>query len=62
LVLFVILGIVILVSGLAYAPSLSTITLGGNVIITDNLDVLGSISSQPITDLDSRLSILEGGS
>ena len=62
MVLFVILGIVILVSGIAYAPSLSTITLGGNVIVTDNLDVLGSISSQTITDLDSRLSILEGGS
>ena len=62
LTLIVILGIVGLASGLAYAPVLSTITLGDNVIVTDNLDVSGSISSQTITDLDSRLSILEGES
>ncbi len=51
-----------MVSGLVYAPVLITITLDGNVVITDDLDVAGSISSQTITDLDSRLSILEGGS
>ncbi len=62
LILFVILGIVGVVSGLAYAPASITITLDGNVVITDDLDVAGSISSQTITDLDSRLSILEGGS
>jgi len=62
LILFVILGIVGLVSGLVYAPASITITLDGNVVITDDLDVAGSISSQTITDLDSRLSILEGGS
>ena len=62
LILFVILGIGGLVSGLIYAPALITITLDGNVDITDDLDVAGSISSQTITDLDSRLSILEGES
>ena len=49
-------------TGLAYAPALSTITLDGNVIVTDDLDVVGSISSPTITNLDSRLGILEGGS
>jgi len=62
LILFVILGIGGLISGLVYAPELITITLDGNVVITDDLDVASSISSQTITDLDSRLSILEGGS
>ena len=62
LILFVILGIGGLISGLVYAPALITITLDGNVVITDDLDVASSISSQTITDLDSRLSILEGGS
>jgi len=62
LILIVILGIGGLVSGLVYAPTLMTITLDGNVVITDDLDVGGSISSQTITDLNSRLSILEGGS
>ena len=62
LTLIVILGIGGLVLGLAYAPIFITITLDGNVEITDDLDVAGSISSQTITDLDSRLSILEGGS
>jgi len=62
LILFVILGIVGVVSVLAYAPASITITLAGNVVITDDLDVAGPISSQTITDLDSRLSILEGGS
>ena len=61
LILFVILGIVGVASGLAYAPASITITLDGNVVITDDLDVAGSISSQTITDLDSRLSILGGG-
>jgi len=51
-----------MVSVLAYAPASITITLDGNLVITDDLDVAGSISSQTITDLDSRLSILEGGS
>lgn len=62
LILFVILGIGGLISGLVYAPALITITLDGNVVATDDLDVAGSISSQTITDLNSRLSILEGGS
>lgn len=62
LILFVILGIGGLVSGLVYAPALITNTLDGNVDITDDLDVAGSISNPTITDLDSRLSILEGGS
>ena len=62
LILFVILGIGGLISGLAYAPALITITLDGNVDITDDLDVAGLISNPTITDLNSRLSILEGGS
>ena len=62
LILFVILGIGGLISGLVYAPALMTITLDGNVDITDDLDVSGEISGQTITDLNSRLSILEGGS
>ena len=61
LILFLILGIVGLVSGIAYAPALSTITLDGDVVVTDGLDVIGSISSPTVADLDSRLSILEGG-
>jgi len=58
----VILGIGGLVSGLSYAPIFITITLDGNVVITDDLDVAGPISSQIITDLNTRLNILEGGS
>ena len=61
LILFAILGIFVAVSGLAYAPAISTITLAGDVIVTDNLDVSGSISSQTITNLDSRIDTLEGG-
>ena len=54
-----ILGIGGLISGLVYAPALITITLDGNVVITDDLDVTSSVSSQTITDLNSRLTILE---
>lgn len=61
LVLFFVLAIG-LVLGLAYAPLPMTITLDGNVVATDNLEINGAISSPTITDLDSRIGILEGGS
>ena len=62
---FILFGILITIgtiSGIPYAVTLPTITLDGDVIATDNFEVNGTISSQTITDLDLRISILEGGS
>jgi len=61
LVLFFVLSIGV-VLGAAYAPALMTITLSGNVEATDNMDVNGAISGPTITDLDSRIGSIEGGS
>ena len=60
LILFLILGVGT-IFGIAYAPALMTITLSGNVVATDNLDVNGVISSPTISDLDARISVIEGG-
>lgn len=62
LALLAILGITGTLFGITYAPALMTITLDGNVIATNDMNVNGVISGQTISDLDSRITILEGGS
>jgi len=52
-----IIAILIVGTGTAYA--VITITLSGNVLVTGNLDVDGTISGQTITDLDTRVTDLE---
>ena len=49
------------VIGIAYAPALITITLGGDVVVTNDMEVNGSITSPSITDLESRIGVIEGG-
>lgn len=61
LILFLIIGVGV-IFGIAYAPALITITLSGNVVATDNMDVNGAISGPTTTDLDSRIGTIEGGS
>jgi len=57
LVLIVILGAVVIST--AYA--IGTITFDGDVEVTGDIDVSGPLTSPTITDLDSRISTLEGG-
>ena len=49
----------ILVVGMGSAYAIITITLAGNVLVTGNLDVNGTLSGPTITDLDSRVGSLE---
>jgi len=50
----------ILLVGVTSAYAVITITLQGSTVVMGDLDVLGPITSQTISDLDSRISILEG--
>ena len=50
----------ILLVGVTSAYAVITITLQGSTVVMGDLDVLGPITGQTISDLDSRISILEG--
>jgi len=50
----------ILLVGVTSVYAVITITLQGSTVVMGDLDVTGQITSQTISDLDSRISILEG--
>ena len=51
---------VILLVGISSAYAVLIMTLDGSVVVIGNMDVTGQITGQTISDLDSRISILEG--
>lgn len=58
-VLILVLGFTIVSSlGIAYAATI--ITLDADVVVIGDLNVIGTITGTTITDLDSRITILEG--
>jgi len=58
---YLVLFVILISIGVGTASAMITITLAGDVIITGNLDVSGPITGITISDLDSRLDTLEGG-
>jgi len=58
---YLVLFIVLISIGVGTASALVTITLDGDVLVTGDLTVDGSTTGQTITDLDTRMTILEGG-
>jgi len=60
LILFFVLVISISTSvGIVYASGI--ITLDADVVIIGDLNVVGEITGSTINDLDSRITVLEGG-
>jgi len=51
---------VILLVGISSAYAVVTITFGGSVVVIGDMAVSDPITGQTITDLESRISILEG--
>ena len=58
---FLVLIVILLAVVTSSAYALVTITFPGDVVVTGDLDVAGPLTSSTITDLDSRISTLEGG-
>jgi len=52
---YLVLFIILISIGVGTASALITITLAGNVIVTDNLDVQGNITGPTITNLQSQI-------
>jgi hypothetical protein len=56
---YLVLFIVLLTVGVGTASALITITLSGNVIVTGDLDVDGSITGNTITNLENQISNIQ---
>ena len=56
-----VLIVILLAVGISSAYALITITFPGDVVVTGDLDVAGPLTGSTITDLDSRIGALEGG-
>ena len=58
---FLVLIVILLTVVISSAYALVTITFAGDVVVTGDLDVAGPLTGSTITDLDSRINALEGG-